>query len=145
MVNLFELMDYIPRYEFVPHRIVFRLAGDELREVIKWQQMMDLAVMRHQIETHGAAIVVRNKQSETPHRPFQRLTSLPEPGEAIPWYGDCGSLGYSFSFNAHGNFAFPEDGSTLRVVNESGGCGHRLFPPKKPPPLELDVPDRIMI
>lgn len=121
-----------------PLCIYFRLSGNELERVIRWQQATDLEVMRYQLEAFGSTTVICYKHN--PHRFLQHLQELPQPGEAIPWYGDTSDLSYAFTFRPNGNA-----GNHLTVVSLSGGSGYKQFPPEKVPPLEIDIPNRIQI
>jgi hypothetical protein len=116
-----------------PHTLIFRVTGDSLAEVIRWQQATDLFIMRYLIEQGGSAPVIRSAIS--PDHIGVLSEPLP-PGEALPWYGTFGG-GYSFEFRPQAG------GAHLRAVNEAGG--HELFYPEPLPPLELDIPTPLEI
>jgi hypothetical protein len=64
------------------------------------------------------------------------FTHLPEPGQAIPWYGAFGAA-HRFTFRP------ADEGYHLRV--EMIKAGHERFYPDAMAPLELSVPERIVI
>jgi hypothetical protein len=101
--------------------------------VIRWQQEMDLQIIRYQIEEKGGVFVLRS--TRMPGHSDSLTEPLP-PGEALPWYGEFGG-GYTFEFQPHAN------GAHLKVVNEAGG--HERFYPEPFPPLEIEIPTTIEI
>lgn len=116
-----------------PHTLIFRVTGDSMAAVIRWQQATDLRIMRYQIEQRGRVLTVRSTRVPDHLGPLFEL--LP-PGEALPWYGEFGG-GYSFEFQPHAG------GAHLRVVNEAGG--HERFYPEPLPPLEFEIPTTLEI
>lgn len=75
--------------------LLFILQGDAYRQVKRWQQQIDLDILRYQIENRGQALVTHlgNKIG------VQKISRLPAPGEAEPYYGAYGGA-YRYTFHA---------------------------------------------
>lgn len=122
----------MPQQPVTASTIIFRLSGDALRQVSRWQQTLDFQAMSYHFETTGFVPVVWTKDDPM----LIGLKELPGPGQAIPWYGETGD-GYHFDFRPE------KSGCWLRVQNNAGG--HQRWYPDPFPPLELHTADPIQI
>ena len=113
-------------------QIRFPLSGPPLRQVILWQQQVDLEVIGYQIETRGKAVCIIHEGRTRPHFPEQ----VPPPGQSIPWYGEIGRA-YRFTFRP------TDEGYNLQV--EMIKAGRERFYAEDIVPLELTAPEKISI
>ena len=108
--------------------LLFCLNGSAYDQLITWQQRVDQNVLRHQLETRGQALVVRLRDQAG----VQKITNLPEPGEAEPYYG---AFGGAYRYTFHPLAGQPRDGCELEVFNQMGGFAY--FYPTRIEPLHL--------
>ncbi len=128
--------------------LLFILRGDAYRRVKSWQQRIDQEILRYQIETRGQALVTRLGQELG----VQKISTLPEPGEAQPYYGAFGGA-YRFTFHPlsgpqtnplSAEQSLPltgplPSGCELEVFNMMGGFA--FYYPKRIDPLRLLLPN----
>ncbi len=110
--------------------LAFKIPATLYRQILTWQQAIDLEIMCYQIERFGRAMVIKRGGEGR----VQQVSQVPAPGEAQPYYGEIGGA-YCYLFH-------PQcDGCVLRVENIVSG--RVLFHPDPIPPLELFVPDPV--
>jgi hypothetical protein len=128
--------------------LLFTLQGDSYRQMMQWRQQIDLEVLRHQIEIRGQALVTRLGDQFG----VQKVSSLPELGEADPYYGAYGGA-YRFTFHPlsgprTGPLSAEQSmpltgplpiGCELEVFNQMGGFA--FFYPHRIDPLRLFLPN----
>jgi len=128
--------------------LLFRVNNNAYHQMISWQKRVDVDVLRHQIETRGQALVVRLGSQVG----LQKITSLPELGDADPYYGAFGGA-YRFTFHPlsgpqTGPLSAEQSapltgplpaGCELEVFNQMGGFAY--FYPTRIDPLRLFLPN----
>lgn len=135
-------------YIMIKTSLQFRLTGNAYHQMITWQQRVDLEVLRHQLETRGQALVTRLRGQAG----IQKMTTLPERGEAEPYYGAFGGA-YRYTFRPlsgprTGPLSSEQSapltgplpgGCELEIFNQMGGFAY--FYPTRIDPLRLFLPD----
>ncbi len=97
--------------------LILSVPREQTAQIRDWQHQINHDVLRYQIESRGAAVVLRYRDREQLHR----LQEVPEVGEADPWYGDVGG-GYRFEFipdTAPGASATDDDMACTLVVHST--------------------------
>lgn len=115
--------------------LIFRIGASAYGQVLTYQQELDQAVLRYQIETRGQALVVRYGMETG----LRKINAVPEPGTAEPYYGTMGGA-YRFTFHPM------VGGCELEVVNQMGGFA--FYYPDRFDPLKLylfEPPDETFV
>jgi hypothetical protein len=124
--------------------LLFRLKGNDYRQVIKWQQQVDMDILRHQLETRGQALVMRLGDQVG----MKKIIDLPALGEADPYYGAFGGA-YRYTFHPlsepkTGPLSMDQaapltkallHGCEVEICNQMGGFAY--FYPTRISPLRL--------
>jgi hypothetical protein len=104
--------------------LLFRIPGPSYLQVTAWQQEIDTAVLRHQIETRGQALVLRRGA----HDGVEKICSMPETSDVQPYYGTYGGA-YRYAFHPL------LEGCELEVSNQMGG--YAFYYPERFDPLRM--------
>lgn len=113
--------------------IRFSINKISYKQIMTWQREINQAILRHQIETRGQALVTRLGDEIG----VRKIDTLPEPGQAEPYFG---ALGGAYRYTFHPLVG----GCELEVVNLMGGFA--FYYPERFPPLHLflfDPPEMI--
>lgn len=104
--------------------IHFTIMKESYKQVYAWQQEVNQAILRHQIETRGQALVTRLGKEMG----VQKIHDLPALGEAEPYFG---ALGGAYRYTFHPLVG----GCELEVHNQMGGFA--FYYPERFEPLRL--------